>query len=238
MKNNFKIFTIIIFLIFTGCISFLSGGIKNSGQIISRNYNKKNFKKINVSNTIKINLQQKDYFDIKVKIDRAYIDYFNIDIKGDTLYLYLDRNINYNNPDIVADITMPEIEKITASGVSKITMKKIMQRRIDIKLSGASELEAEVETDVLTIEESGASKSQITGKTEELYVDLSGVSKSYLNRLNSKRVYIQISGVSELKVFVKEAIEGKVSGASEVNIAGNPQKQILEKSGVSDITVK
>jgi hypothetical protein len=89
-----------------------------------------------------------------------------------------------------------------------------------------------------TLEASGASNVEATGSASALRLDASGASRVDLRDLEAVDMEIDISGASKVDLFVTGTVSGDVSGASNVNIYGNPVSALIDSSGASTVDVK
>jgi PBP1b-binding outer membrane lipoprotein LpoB len=89
-----------------------------------------------------------------------------------------------------------------------------------------------------TLEASGASNVEATGSAGALRLDASGASRVDLRDLEAVDMEIDISGASKVDLFVTGTVSGDVSGASNVNIYGNPVSALIDSSGASTVDVK
>lgn len=123
--------------------------------------------------------------------------------------------------------------QITISGASNIRDFKGDFGEIDIKVSGASKIDAELIAEELDIEISGASKAEINGEFEKIDLECSGASKAILSgtsdeielegngvcsivadNMKAKDAKVDISGASKASVYVTKKLDVECSGAS------------------------
>ena len=92
-----------------------------------------------------------------------------------------------------------------------------------IDLSGASQLQLNVEVPEVEVEISGAAKLALTGEADSGEIELSGASKANLVNFVLKNLALATSGASNASVNVTETLGVEASGAAHVSYSGNPK---------------
>lgn len=94
-----------------------------------------------------------------------------------------------------------------------------------IELSGAATLRSEgcLTLDNLEIRSSGASNLDICGQADELSLRLSGASNFKGYSMEAKTVRAVVSGASDIRVTAEELLDVTISGASQIRYKGNPE---------------
>ena len=92
-----------------------------------------------------------------------------------------------------------------------------------IDLSGASQLQLNVEVPEVEVEISGAAKLALTGEADSGEIELSGASKANLENFVLKNLALATSGASNASVNVTETLGVEASGAAHVSYSGNPK---------------
>lgn len=137
-------------------------------------------------------------------------------------------------------ITTPSLEHIELSGASEAYLFESEEmiatgNVFTVELSGASMIDIEdIEAKKMIIDASGASSVYVEGTTQELDVDASGSSSIYAVSLEAVEADVDVSGASDARVNVSEALVVEATGASSVEYAGDPSLK-SGQSGASDI---
>lgn len=92
-----------------------------------------------------------------------------------------------------------------------------------IDLSGASQLQLNIEVPEVEVEISGAAKLALTGEADCGEIELSGASKANLENFVLKNLALTALGASNASVNVTESLEVEASGAAHVSYSGNPK---------------
>ncbi len=138
---------------------------------------------------------------------------------------------------IVADIRVPKLEAINASGASKVVTGVLTSdTAVELEASGASDIQTGLITapDV-NVQGSGSSDVTTSGITTTAKFEVSGASKVTATGLAAEVIDISISGSSHLKARASKEARGSASGASDVTIEGSPAVRHVESSGASDV---
>jgi hypothetical protein len=115
-------------------------------------------------------------------------------------------------------ISAPNIERVEASGASRINISNLMNSEI-------------------TLDMSGASKINLAGETSKLTVDVSGASQIDAGGLSAIMANINASGASYVNVNVSKDLTADASGASRITYSG-PAHVSKSTSGASSVSQK
>ena len=118
--------------------------------------------------------------------------------------------------------------------------RPIEGEELSIRLSGASELEAELNADEIDMELSGASVAKISGVCAELDVELSGASEIVSQhdahyRFAAGRAEGSMSGSSKMALHCDGNIDVRLSGASIIRYTGDARTGGSTLTGGSQI---
>ena len=220
---------IIIGLIFSNLFSFgkLTGKVFNfsfnnavagSGTPASENRDVDGFSSVDVGGVFQVEIvAQKDY-SVQVNADDNLLQYIKTEVDGDVLKIEADKRLNSKTP-IVIRISAPNIEKIEASGASKVAISDLKNSSFDVDTSGTS-------------------KVSVAGETERLKIEVSGASNVDAENLKAENADVDASGASRTNVNVFGSLQGEASGASHITYTGNPKSIQKNVSGVSSINQK
>jgi hypothetical protein len=148
----------------------------------------------NVSNVyIKTGMEQK----VTLTAYENILSYMEADVLGDELVLRFNRDINVNsNKEIRVDITVPELEKVTLSGVGNFYLEGPMQESLGIELNGVGNVEAYgLPVYYADINLDGTGKVEVKVK-ETLKVDIDGLGNVYYQ--GDPEIIADINGLGEV----------------------------------------
>lgn len=218
------------------------------------------FDKIETSGNWEILITQGSQYQVKVLADSKEISGVTVEQNGDVLSFSMQNNwFGNSNKRIRAEVVLPTLEKIDASGSSKVYFSGFKGNKMSIELSGSSYLTSQQNNFTnMNLDASGASKINMESDNfADLDVDLSG--SSYLDAKGSKitnlsldaegasdvdlgesqvvNAKVDLSGASKLKINMTGGnLMGKAEGASDVVYSGSVNSQEISTSGGSNIT--
>lgn len=228
--------------IFTTCI-FLTqscfGHIKGSEVIETTSFDLKNFKQVEVSHAISIQLIQADNYKVEVSHNDNLKDYLEVFTKGDRLIVKLKSGKSYRNTKINAKIWLPNVNQIELSGASDCKIGNFKTENLLVKMSGASNFLATLETNELNLSGSGASTFKLSGNTQTLNAKLSGASDVKGKLLEVKKsADVSASGASDIVISCSSEISASLSGASDLIVYGDPKMTKQSTSGASSVVLR
>jgi hypothetical protein len=149
------------------------------------------------------------------------------------LSIYSEGKIKSKDEIIIA-LTFKQLRGIEQSGASEInSVGAIKEDKFSIKGSGAIEANLNLEVNSLNIDFSGASDIKLKGSANDFTIKLSGASDLKAGEFLAKNIAVDVSGASDVKVNASESITGKASGASNINVQGNPAVRSIQSSVAS-----
>lgn len=221
--NRFLVIATLTILLFSSCNPF-GRRVRGNGNVTVQNRSVENFKAIQVGGALEVYVSQDPAFSVRVEADENLQEFIEVYNDGNTLRLRQRNNTSLNpSRDIKVYVTAPEFARLRASGASEIKVQGRItsSNAIDIDLSGASEVEAELKAPAIRVDMSGASTAELSGETRDLEVEGSGSSNIKAIDLLSENTSIRVSGASDAKVHASVKLEVRASGASNVHYRGN-----------------
>jgi hypothetical protein len=219
----------------------LAGGderVGASGRIVTEEFDIRGFSRVDVSNAFQVEVIQGSSYRIEVRVDDELREHLRIEKRGETLVIALKpyRSYNLRNATMEAEVHMPDLRGIEASGASDVRISGFSSDQdFEVDLSGASYLDGEITAREVRIEASGASRVRLRGKAEDLSLDVSGASNLDLEDFPVQNADIELSGASEAEVVLSGILDIDVSGASRLYYVGTPTVGRIELSGASSI---
>lgn len=141
-----------------------------------------------------------------------------------------------NSEKITLRITFVQIEEIRLSGASELrSVSPIKTNVFELVLSGASQIELEIEANRLDANVQGASVARLSGQAGYHWVRMQGASTYKAVDLKAKTVEISCQGASSAQVWADEEVKADASGASSIRYHGNPDRVDSDASGASSI---
>jgi len=138
-----------------------------------------------------------------------------------------------------AEITMPALSGIEASGASQVTLAGFdSSLPLRVIASGATSVIGEIQAGDVSMEASGASSISLTGGAGNLALDVSGASSADLEAFQVTDIQADLSGASSAVVTASGTLDVEASGASELSYLGNPTLGSVNTSGASSVGEK
>jgi hypothetical protein len=196
-------------------VSF-SNNIEGSGKTATETRGLSDFSSVEVGGVFQVEIVAQKDFGVQVEADDNLLQFIKTEVHGDVLKIESDKGLKSKSP-IKIRVSAPNIERIEASGASKVTIADLNNSSIDLDTSGAS-------------------KIALAGETSALNVQISGASNIDAENLKAVKCFVDATGASKVSVNVADTLIADASGASRVTYTGNPtsvQKDISGASGVS-----
>ena len=201
--------------------------VGQSSNVVKEKRNLSGFSAINMTESWDAVITQGKNFSVTIEANEEFLDDIHIEVKDETLYV---SNNNENRRIIILNtrrdirkvhITLPKLEKITASGGSVILpLSQFRTDNMKIVMSGGSDLKG------------------LSLDCQALDCKMSGGSDANIHIVNNKSVKINNSGGSDLSLsgVSAEMMDVQSSGGSDVKLEGETNKLQLTSSGGSDVS--
>jgi hypothetical protein len=216
---------------FTGCSAIFR--VAGRGEIVEKTYDYKDFTRVELSDAIQYEVKQSDNYSVVISAHENIIEHLDIHQSGTTLYIGIKSGPYYDS-DTRATVTMPKLNKLGVSGACKGNASGFDSTGdLEIKVSGASELNMGIKAGKTGLDVSGSAK--ITGNltSTDTEIVLSGASNLDMT-LKTGKTGMDISGSSKV-VGDLQALDSRfnLSGASHCELTGSAADTLIEASGSS-----
>lgn len=171
--------------------------ITGRGDIESESIVVNDFTSIDLQNVSNVYVETGEECKVVFTAYENILPYMEADVLGDELILRFNRNINVNSDEeIRVDITLPELDKVTLSGVGNFYINGPLQESLDVELDGVGNIEAfGLPVYDSRIELNGTGNVEILAK-ETLEVDIDGLGNVYYR--GDPDIYTDINGLGEV----------------------------------------
>jgi hypothetical protein len=212
---------IVIAITLNSCINTIDG----NGNVITKKRAVSSFNKIDVSGGFEIVLNQANKEKLELEADENLIDLIKTNVKNNTLYISSTKPIG-NSKTLRLYVTTVNVNEIKASGAIELKNKGIYQvNSLEIDISGAADLDLDLNVENLTIDMSGASEINLSGIANNFEIKISGAGELQASKLKTNNTSIDVSGAGNAIVYVKKTLNIKVSGAGSIQYKGSPKIQ-------------
>lgn len=191
----------------------------------SETRNLSSFDEIDVAEAITVYMTQGNKEEAIIEVRGADPADVETDIIGDRLRIEMAGNKNYRNVEVVVYVTYKNINEIEASSASSIIFKSVIRgAALDVDVSSAASVTAEIEVDRLSVDISSSGDVELSGKAEEQRVEVSSAGDYNARDLMSRLADIDVSSSGDATVYVTEEINADASSAGTVTYKGEPKK--------------
>ena len=213
----------------------------------TKDYKLSGFDGLEVSWFYKVELTQAPRYAVSVEAPDFLMPYIRVEVRSGRLILGVEdmpkdvrrRIENGSRNEVIACVSMPELNVLKMSGASRLTARGEFSSRknFELELSGATVLrDLSVKAGSADIEASGASKMvDLSGKFDKLSFRGSGSSNLTL-AADAKTVELSLSGATKLSLKGKFGnVDLRSSGAANVELDGPIETLVAEGSGASKL---
>lgn len=197
--------------------------VDGSGKVVTQVRDLTNFKQLEVKGSaMEIILSQGPY-GFKLEADDNLLSLIETKLDGDRVVVKFSKEIGQHER-LRAYVSTPQFNKAVLSGACHIKSGNLLGfDQLAIDVSGASNIDLDINCSKLDIDASGASKIKLMGKANDLHVDMSGAGKLQSFNLTAQNVDIDISGAGNAEVNAIKKLNADISGAGKVIYKGTPQ---------------
>jgi len=143
------------------------------------------------------------------------------------------------NRKLKAYVSCKVLDALKASGGSDVFLEDLLKsERLDLEISGGSDLKGKVSIGNLIVNQTGGSDSYISGTASRLSVHATGGSDFHGYDLESGECQIEATGGSDVHITVNKELSVSASGGSDVTYKGSAVIRDQHSSGSSSITKK
>lgn len=231
-----KIIITLVCLAF-GAVAFAQEQIVVDGNAVLRKVNP-DFKRIKVSGAIRLILSQASEMSLAVSAENEKaIEGIKTEVANNTLNIYWDGEFwSKRNNKLTVYLSFKDLEFVEGSGAANILFSgQTNLHSLQVHLSGASRMRANVNTQTLNLKLSGASEAKMQGVASRFDVECDGASDVKCYDLVTQQCNANASGASDMELNVQQEFNAVASGASHIYYKGNASSPSLKSSGVSKI---
>lgn len=223
----------------SGCFPTIGGAqVVGSGRSTTQEYDFKDFTRVNIGSAFEATVTQGESYRVAVTVDDNLVQYLDVRVTGDTLRIGLKplAALSLRNMTLRAEVTLPDVEGLDFSGATRATVNGFKNdKRVDVTVSGASQLSGDLSSGELRVDASGASRVELTGSTGPLQATASGASTLRLAGVTATDARVDASGASNITVNASGRLTGGASGASSIRYTGSPSSVQVDTSGASSV---
>jgi hypothetical protein len=209
----------------SGCIFPFDAVVHGSDETTTVSNAFTGFSKVSISNACDAVVTRGEAYSMVVEVNDNIEKYLNVETSNGGVFITLDNNHNYTHLTFKVTITMPDLEAVTCSDASKLSISGFSSEKpFTASVSDASNVNGNISCGNVSIRASDASDITLTGNAGDLSCKATDASKLMLRNLLCKNVVVDVSDASEARVSVSGTISGKATDASKVTYYGDSVK--------------
>ncbi len=194
------------------------------------------FTGIKTSSVFSVYVTLGEPFSVVVEAPEEHMAHIETVVDDNLLSIDYTKQRTRNLEDLSVYVTAPGLHFLQAGGASSIqTDDTLRSASLDLRVSGASRINAAAEVDELTTKVSGASRVNLRGEAAMHDLTVSGVSRVNAYDLTTHTSYVKSSGTASARIRVTNTLSAEASGTSKVTFRGNPETTDYQTSGTGSI---
>lgn len=204
------------------------------------------FHAIKISNAFTVYISQGNEDAVAISASKAeYRDKIITKVENGVLIIRFDDDKNFwkgwngDKQKLKAYVSIKKIDRLDVSGACDVFFEEgLSAEDLNVRLSGASDLNGKIDAKKLSFDISGASDATISGNAAELSIEASGASDFKGFDMTTNYCTAAASGASSVNITVNKELNAKASGASSVRFKGEGLIRDIKTSGSSNVTRK
>lgn len=229
----------------SSCVELVEG----EGDVITREYNLKDFKGVALDIPGKLVVTQGDKY-ISVTTNKNLFEWLNLYVTDSILHIYLQDKVNVwrfdelkfevslPNPvsvelDGSGDIVVPDsiiVNKgieFNIDGAGDVVIRKLKAASVRFKVNGSGNIRCDdLQSETVYSDVEGTGDVKLTGKTDLYKVSIDGTGSVYSFGMSSENAIVQIDGSGDCQLNVLETLDVDIDGTGSVYYKGNPETNI------------
>ncbi|MEZ4681515.1 MAG: head GIN domain-containing protein [Caldilineaceae bacterium] len=202
--------------------------VNGSGTVVTEERPVSDFTRVDFTGFGELTLVQGDNEALLIETDDNLLPYIKTTVSEDTLTIGFARRIWLPlvrpTNSIRYRLTVKTLDHLEFSGAGTVTAATLHIDNLTLVESGAAEINlADLTANALTVKMSGSGSVGLAGKVTTQTVELSGLGSYAAGDLASQSAQINLSGVGEATLWVREQLDAEMSGAGTIRYYGSPQ---------------
>jgi hypothetical protein len=230
----FLAFPVLLF----SCQNILGKRVRGNGNVQTQDRPVSNFKNVEVGGSAKVYVSQGDHASVKVEVDENLQQFVEVAQEGNRVIVRERSGFNLvPTNELKIFVTAPVYNSIDVSGACDIIgQTKISNPEdLDMEVSGAGDIQMDVDAPNLKAHISGSGSINMKGQTKTVELELTGAAHAHCFDLLSEETTVDISGAGSAEVFASVKLDATVSGAGSVSYKGNAATVNQHVSGAGSV---
>jgi phage shock protein PspC (stress-responsive transcriptional regulator) len=192
----------------------------------------RDFDELDLKGIFDVRIIHGDDYAVDLKGPEAEKAKYNIYRNGKTLIIDFEGKKDFNwdwkfdkvkDDQVYISITMPDIERLEATGFGTIQMEEFHVNDMEFELRGPIEVDGTLNAQDVMITLSGKSELTLDGECNTMSADLEFASKLKAYNFAVNEANVDVSGASSAKLNVARRLEIEEGVASDIDYRGNPE---------------
>lgn len=216
---------------------FIPEVVRGSGNVLEKRFDVGDFTKVSIASRFTAEIRHGETFSVVVRADDNLIEDARVNMRGDTLEVSMTRKnrVSYTEQHVI--VTMPAIESLTASGVSKVELGAFPQSpSLTIDVNSVSQVSGEANAAILNINLITQSRILLAGAGESLVLSADSLGSANLANLRVATANISLSNGSNADVTVSQRIDLEASNNSHLTYGGGAVLGNIDLDTTSTVT--
>jgi len=224
--------------LFASCRHFWGKRVHGNGNIKTEERTVSAFKNLEVSSSFDVYISHGDLKPVKIEGDENLMQYIEVLQEGDRLVIRNRPGYNLEGSgELRLYVSAPVFNSISLSGAGNIKSENKItgSENLELDLSGAGDINMEIDVPKFKAEISGAGSMYVKGQTKNVELGVSGVGSAHCFDLMAEDTKVDVSGVGSADVYSSIKLDAQVNGVGSVHYKGNPTAVTQHVSGVGSI---
>lgn len=197
-------------------------GIVGSGNIVTEKRAVKEFTAIEAGGAYPVEVTIGSPAKVEVEADDNVLRFIKTTVSNGELNIHTQSGVQFTNAHFKVYITVPELERVKASGAAEIKIISTIKNSGHLKFmaSGAANIQATADAPQVQAECSGAGQITLNGRTRDLKAEASGSGDIKASGLLSENTDAHVSGAGTCYVFASVTLKAAASGAGTIRYKG------------------
>lgn len=211
---------------------------RGNGNIVTIEKSVDPFERVEVHGAIDVHVSQGPLQPVRIEGDENLLKYILVSERGGRLEVRTKSGVSLSpSRKMKVYVTSPKFEKLEVSGACNIIgdTKVTSSDKLEMGVSGAGNINMDVDAPGVKASISGAGKVQLRGRTRDFELQLSGAGKAVCYDLLSETTEVDISGAGAAEVFASVRLDAQVSGAGNVRYKGDATEVKQQVSGAGSV---
>ena len=213
-------------------------GVDGSGRVVEEIRNVGTFNRVELHGAGRLYIDFGSVPSLRIVAEDNILPIIETRVEGDTLVVESDRSYN-TEIGINIYINMTQVREFSLRGAWKVIgQAQFNADRLDLELTGAGQLDLDVDAKRIYSSISGAGDINLKGNADLHELHISGVGSLDAYDLIVKDYIISISGAGSCHIFAGNSLDAHISGAGSIYYMGDPADVTSSITGTGKLVKK